>query len=204
MQKLYIKKSLRFVSVLVLGLLLSSGVYAAKIKVLDNPTLIKAAEALPQQGVLRQDANGYVYLVVSPDYISKLFPLLSMPQVSKNDALSGAHISIFYPKEAQRRKIGALPEVGKTFNFKITGLSRIDVKRCVNEDDGNRTWYVLTVESPELTALRERFGYSAKRFHPHISIGYEQQVFKGQACPFRDHQRYQHNRREQQPAYLGQ
>lgn len=196
-----IKKFLCWLSILLCGLLLTSNVYAARIKVLDNPALIKAAESLPQQGVLKQDPNGYVYLAVSPDYINKLYPLLAIANVNKNDAPVGVHISVFYPKEAHRRHVRDLPEVGKTFNFKITGFSRIEVKRCVNADDGNRIWYVLTVDAPELTALRQRFGYSPKRFHPHISIGYEQQVFKGQACQMH---RYYHQRpydRREVPGY---
>jgi hypothetical protein len=131
-----------------------------------------AKKNLPQEGILIQKADGYVYLKVDDNYIHELFPKLDLqyegytePPYFRSSDSPGAHISVF--NEGER----IVPEeVGKTFNFTL--------KKIVIVKPNKKTKYaVLEVDAPELETLRAKYGLNPKLqgFEYHISLAKKQE-----------------------------
>ena len=133
-----------------------------------QPIALEQAVNLSYQGVLKQKENGFVYLGVSNDFVNKLTPLLDHPGLLRPRPTAsrsiGAHISVFYEKEE------IVPsELCDTFDFSVK-----EIRSFTNHTrDGLKKLWVITVDSPELEALRERYGCSAKpKGHDfHITLG---------------------------------
>lgn len=126
-----------------------------------------AQDRLPHEGVLKEEKGGFVYLKVDDDYIQQLYPLLQnpryvMPPYFRRPDSPGAHISVFYVDE--RKQTGKIKEIGETFTFSIIGLAAVPPRY--------REYIVLKVYSPELEALRFRYGLSPllKGHEFHITI----------------------------------
>ena len=133
----------------------------------DDKIVQWALTHLPQTGVLTEGKNGFVYLKVSDDYINQLFPQLSYegyekPPFFRRPDSPGAHISVIYVEE--RNKVGKIDEIGQTFPFKVINIALVPPK--------SKKYVVLVVDSPELQALRKKYGLSPLlKNHPfHISI----------------------------------
>lgn len=128
------------------------------IKFENEMALHYALENLPQQGVLK-NKEGFIYLKVDDNYIYSLFALLEqkgleIPPYFRTESAPGAHISVIYEDERQALP-PMIPEVGQTFNFEIKEFQSIFLR-----DD--KEVYVLVVSSPELEALRTKYGLSSK------------------------------------------
>lgn len=126
-----------------------------------------AKKNLPQEGILVQNPDGFAYLKVDDRYIHDLFPLLGLekegftePPYFRSKTAPGAHISIFYVDEK------VVPEeVGQTFPFKLENI-------VIVKPTKDTSYAVLQVASPELEALRKKYGLSPKLHghEYHISI----------------------------------
>ncbi len=126
-----------------------------------------AREHLPLEGQLIVKSGGFGYLKVDDEYIHTLFPLLGLadsgykkPPYFRSHESPGAHISVFYEDE------NVIPdEIGQTFHFELKNIVIVRVSKTVS-------YAVLQVESPELEALREKYGLSPKLHghEYHISI----------------------------------
>lgn len=126
-----------------------------------------AQENLPKTGQLIVKSDGFGYLKVDDAYINTLFPMLKLkeegfrkPPYFRRHEAPGAHISVFYADENIRPT-----EAGQYFSFEL--------KRIVIVKTSKDTSYViLEVDSPELEALREKYGLSPKLFghEYHISL----------------------------------
>lgn len=122
---------------------------------------------LPLSGTLQQTTDGFVYLDISDRYITECHQFIKNegfkfpPYFDKN--LVGAHITIMTPKEARSLKI---KELGQTFDFKILDGAIVsppkweETKACI-----------LTIEAPEIDALRTHYGLAKSLYPLHITIG---------------------------------
>lgn len=126
-----------------------------------------ARENLPQQGRLVAASDGFVYLKVDDAYIHTLFPMLGLaeegykePPYFRTSSAPGAHISVFYVNEH------IIPEeAGEVFHFELQQIVIVHAGK-------DAAYAVLQVESPELEALRQKYGLSPKLFghEYHISL----------------------------------
>jgi hypothetical protein len=118
-------------------------------------------ETLPLQATLVANDDGFVYLDVDDAYIHKLYPLLELseegfkkpPYFRRPDGI-GAHITVFYVHD------NIIPEeIGDTFTFELKDIVVVRATR-------DASFAVLQVHSPELEALRKKYGFPAKN-HGH-------------------------------------
>lgn len=163
------KKNLNNLSWLVLiiiGLAYAYSIYLEKqpLEKTDQSlkTVVEWAKAnLPQTGILQEANDGFVYLKVDDNYIHQLFPLLHRknyvePPFFRYKNAPGAHISIFYTNE--RSRIDHIHELGDSFSFEINHFKTVP--------PGSNEYLVLTVKSPQLEALRKKYGFKSLR-HGH-------------------------------------
>lgn len=111
-------------------------------------------EQLPHQGVLQDNGKGYIYLKVDDSYIKDVFPLLRAegykePAYFRRPDSPGAHISVFYEEET-RGLTKKITEIGQDFSFVP---DRIETVR-----NGRNRYIILKVTSPDLEALRKKYG----------------------------------------------
>jgi len=132
----------------------------------NSESILQIAQSnLPHSGVLKQDRSGFVYLKVDDHYIDQLFPLLHnreyrKPPYFRRPNAPGAHISVIYSDE----HVYTIAELGQTFSFKILDMAIVPPR--------TQEFVVIQVESPELEALRTKYGLSPLlKGHPfHITI----------------------------------
>ncbi|MBS0637620.1 MAG: hypothetical protein JSS12_08915 [Verrucomicrobia bacterium] len=131
-----------------------------------------AKQHLAHEGVLQRKSDGFVYLKVDDAYIRKLYPMLHLkdkgyrhPPYFRSPEAPGAHISVFYVDEKVSPQ-----EIGKVFHFEPES---IEIVRA-----GSGNYAILVVRSPELEALRKKYGKSPKlhghEFHISIAKSYFQ------------------------------
>ena len=145
--------------------------------------VLEIAKALPQIGVLRKKSNGYVYLDVSNEYITKIFPNLILDgHLRPTDSFGseeGAHITVCKESE-DSSEIEA--EIGKEFVFEVRELRTIASFKTTGVGYGGKVIkyhtgdrWLIAIESPELEELRERCGLSPliDDHDFHITIGFE-------------------------------
>lgn len=137
------------------------------LKPTESEIVQKAIYDLPNQGILKQAPDGYVYLKVPNNYVYRLFPLVKekrfiIPSSIQRHTKIGAHISVIYKKEAS--KIGPIKELGKSYSFLPKKIKHVRT--------GSKEYIILEVESPELETLRRRYGLSSRLMnHPfHITL----------------------------------
>lgn len=110
-----------------------------------------ARQTLPCRGHLKQDADGFVYLELSDNFVAELFPLLGNQELEP--CLAG-QIPVIMPHEwALRKGLGELKELGDAFSFEITNLSAFQPMRWPDVEKV----YFLRLHCPELERLREKF-----------------------------------------------
>jgi hypothetical protein len=165
---------------------LTSGVYEEPVKDFDvdrNQThVLEIAKTLPMTGILKMKSNGYVYLDVSNDYITKLFPNLILDghlrPTNSFGKEEGSHITVV--KDTENAE-GIENEIGNSYTFQVKELRVItswgplqtNPYRCTDVVTGYR--WLLAVESEELEELRINYGLSPliDRHDFHITIGFE-------------------------------
>jgi hypothetical protein len=145
---------------------------------INDPKLLKAAESLPKDGVLKIDKD-YVYLKVSDDYQKNLYPLL-IQNLSADDSKClvpehsslGSHISVFYEGDLSRHEINSLP-TDKIFDFRILEIAKITIVKKFHHQWETTIWYVVMVDSKTLSSIVNQMiltkFYKLSPFH--ISIG---------------------------------
>ena len=134
----------------------------------EEKALEVAKRDLPNQGKLEQGPDGFVYLKVTNQYVDRLFPLVQepgfdIPNSIKRHTKIGAHISVFFKREAQ--SLGPIHEIGNVYSFEP---ERVRVVRA-----GRKEYIILEVKSPDLERLRKQYGLSPKLINHefHITLG---------------------------------
>jgi hypothetical protein len=123
-------------------------------RIIDKPAALSLILGqLTCSGTVVQTADKYIYLKISDEFVTKLFPLIQngenqMPNYFSGPNKSGAHISIIFPEEYS----GALaPEdVGKTMSFSVKDLFKTKIL--------GKTYFAIEVTSTALEGLRNKYG----------------------------------------------
>lgn len=173
MLKSFIQKSLIIVA---LATSLSFPLYAKDdFQVENQPQVIEKVVQFEQKGVLKQKANGYLYVEVSRDYIAEVIPLIDAPgkivppSHYKSKKGIGAHISVIYENELIENEIWEIGELGQEFTFTVIELRTVKL----NKNNKVKKLWLLAVSAPELERLRESYGLPSrlKNHDFHITIG---------------------------------
>lgn len=132
---------------------------------LKFPKIIHAAEHLPSQGNTQITKNNLFYLNIDDDYIHQLFPLLNDERIKKPDYFgeksAGAHITIIYPEENKKIHVDDLQHKYSFF-----------AKDIVAAEIGQKTYYVLLIESASLLRLRKKYNLPELLSFKGYSIGF--------------------------------
>ena len=138
---------------------------------LFHPRLIKKANTLNNQGIVKQD-NGYCFLKISDDFVHGLYPELNQfgefekPDYFNTPQEIGAHITIIYPEENTSIKACDLGQI-HTFHAKDLLKARLDSKEYI----------VVLIESPSIIEIRAKYQlapqptYKRNGIDLHITIG---------------------------------
>lgn len=133
-----------------------------------QPLAMKQTYNLPNQGILKQKSNGFVYLDVDNSYITSLIPTLQcsgelrpLPTAARS---LGAHISVFNEQENVSPE-----ELNTPFEFSVKEIRSF----TLHTRDGLKKQWVIAVDAPQLEQLRTKYGHKEKlQGHDfHISLG---------------------------------
>jgi hypothetical protein len=119
---------------------------------------------LPQCGLLRKDAKGFVYVALDDRYIHELVPEGFEEPPYFGDGLVGAHISVMSAEEGCHLE---LEELGCQVEFCVERCEIVHPPLWAERDLA----YLIIVEAPALDLLRERYGLPPKEYPFHITIG---------------------------------
>lgn len=123
---------------------------------------------LNTSGTLMQNEKGFVYVKVSDEFIYSLQEMItdegffSPPYFGEK--LVGAHITVIKAKEILTREI---EEIGEEIFFEIMECTIVYPMFF----EGLEAAYVITIESPQLDAIREKYGLEKPKHSFHITIG---------------------------------
>ena len=114
--------------------------------------LSRAKEMLPQHGVLKQDAQGLIYLDLPEAYTTELLPLIA-DEGAEIPPYYSPHVVAILPQEhEQRKELESLKVLGQTVSFTVTGCTSLKPRGW---EEMERVW-IVTIQSPELETLRAR------------------------------------------------
>ncbi len=140
-------------------------------KELSNARILNRAGKLSPRGQVHHKEK-YCYLKVDDNYIHDIYPLLSgYGQIQKPDYFKdgvGAHISIIYPEEGLHH-----------FNYDTGIEHEFSVVKFVKTRFQSDMYYVLVVDAPTLSSMREQHQLDARptfkqqKIFFHITIGVE-------------------------------
>jgi len=126
---------------------------------------------LSETGTLRQDRHGFVYVDVSDEYIYKTVDYLESegfhlpPYFCGRDG-HGAHITVISAEEARRKGV-VIQEDGQPIFFKVK-----DCKIIASMREDVDAFCILTIEAPNLDAIRKKYGLGKYPYEYHITIGF--------------------------------
>lgn len=161
---------------------ITTHLYAASDYIVDQHQthVLEIAQSLPQMGVLKKKSNGYIYLDITNEYVTKIFPNLILDgylrPTASFESEEGAHITVM--KETENCP-GIEKEMGREFFFVVKELRKVPSFKKggwngqTSYHTGDR--WMLAVEAPELEELRRCYGLSplVDQHDFHISIGFE-------------------------------
>ncbi len=139
-------------------------VFAADYQVENQPQVIEQVLQFEQKGILKQKANGYLYLDVSNDYIKFALPLIEAagklipPSHYTSKKGIGAHISVIYENEQILNEIWEIAELGQEYSFTVKELRTVKL----NKNNQIKKLWLLAVDAPDLERLRESYGLRSK------------------------------------------
>lgn len=141
--------------------------YSAKIHIKNPiPGILEKAKEIPSRGVLVQKGNGDVYLDISNDFFTELYPIyyLKLSSIWQRARLSypstfnpkgiGAHIVVMTGKELKERGVWYfLKEGGQEYDFSVLKEGYFSY-----EGYEAKKLHVLLIESAGLQDLRAKYG----------------------------------------------
>ncbi|MCI5052629.1 MAG: hypothetical protein MRY21_05795 [Simkaniaceae bacterium] len=138
--------------------------------IVSCPELLSTAEQnYSLSGELKREGD-FVYLDVDDRYILELIELtdgFKLPPYFGKPGLVGAHISVIYASELQKYGIANFEEFGQTFRFSLKDCEIVHPPHWKGVD----SVFLITVDSPELDALREKYDLPPSEFGFHITVG---------------------------------
>lgn len=149
-----------YTKIISLSLLLSS----------STPQIPDSAIAqYPCWGILRENAEGFVYVDVDDNYIHELIHFIEgngyeePPYFGRSD-LVGAHITVVHANEGRPGKIA---EEGQVIHFTPLECRIIQPPNW----EAIENVYLIEVVAPELDAIRAKYGLPKFEFGYHITVG---------------------------------
>jgi hypothetical protein len=175
MSGLFVKNP--FIAIL-LTIILNSFVLSAHNNELEcQPDVVAQLMEVEQIGILKFKDDGYLYLDVSDEFISKAMAIIEVSgkliptrhYTEKNGI--GAHISVIYGNEQPVCDCADIIEVGQPYVFAVRALRSLKLKR----DNFKTKLWMIDVEAPELSLIREKYGLEPlfKGHNFHITLGAE-------------------------------
>jgi hypothetical protein len=127
------------------------------------------SDNLPLYGKLKSDKRGFTYLDLENEYIYELLPFLETPGLAPPPYFSGiftsgAHITAILNSELHTPL--NLENFREEIPFSVTGCYFVEPE---NWHDIETLWY-LTVDSPELSQIRNSLGLSSTIDNKHFYI----------------------------------
>ena len=120
--------------------------------------------------------DGFVYLEVPDEIIDGFFEMLpgrglDKPEAATDKEYVGAHVSVMRPEEHERivKKKKRVREIDEDFAFTLDKLYSTEPEGW----DGVKEVFFVSVKSPELEALRKKYGLSKllNGHDFHITVG---------------------------------
>lgn len=145
---------------------------------IDDKSILATAAKVDSAAQLCLKNNGFVFLNVSNQFVSKIAPQLPIKgkftPVSIKPKGTGAHISVMHEDELIGKGIWELSEAGQRFNFTVKELRYVDRKTAKGE---TRLW-LLAIEAPALERLRQDYHLKPKlQGHDfHVTLGTEEKL----------------------------
>ena len=131
--------------------------------------LQEVKQNLPLTGILKQESNGFTYIDLDDRYIHQLIQNLPIEGFVEppyfGEGLIGAHITLVMPDEWA--EIPQIEECDQPFSFV---LKECEIVHPLNWAEISEV-FLITLDAPELTALREKYGLKPRDFDFHITIG---------------------------------
>jgi hypothetical protein len=111
------------------------------------------------KGILRQTAQGYVYLDIDNQFILSLLPYLTAQGLSRPpyfnlfNSPEGAHIPVISTRESYFQDIGTIQEINQEFSFEIEGFYSVKPNLWPEIDE---VWY-FKVACLALEKMRRKY-----------------------------------------------
>jgi len=122
----------------------------------------------PLSGILKQEPDGFTYVDLDDRYIHELIEQLPRKGFVEPDyfgpGLIGAHITVIMPEEWT--SVQKVEECGREVPFYLKECEIVHPER----EDIDEI-FLITLEAPYLTALREKYGLPQSQFDFHITLG---------------------------------
>lgn len=117
---------------------------------INRPNMLSYAKSnLQNLGIIEQTANGVAYLKVPDNYINELYQQIHIPGYELPQ-----QTQIFIFNENEAKGIATLQELGQTVPFKPLGFYTVVVD--------NQEFFMLAIDSPELSGIRQKYGLTEK------------------------------------------
>jgi hypothetical protein len=131
-----------------------------------------AQENVSLEGTLLKGNGFYIKLKVDKDYINVLFPLLGLEEKGFMKPKTSAHIGVIFDPEVRHRlsESRVEEETGQTFHFTLEGIHIIKIYPNPYHPVPWHHHAVLRVQSPELNALREKYGLTTRSDFFYITL----------------------------------
>lgn len=130
---------------------------------------------LPKRGVLHKDEQGLVYVKIDNNYIHKSIQLLQhegfTPPPYFGEGKHGAHITVMTPEETLYYALGEIEECGQLIKFKPKNCQIV----CPEAWGPGEQACLITVESPTLEQIREKYKIPKNKYEFHITVGVRSQ-----------------------------
>jgi len=138
-------------------------------RVASDPSVLYMSVPMVGRLNLNQEGGSYGILEISEDFKRSVFEAIREPGM-EYDGEYKAHISVFTEDE-MGQLVHPIEESGKAFRFSLRSIETVEPEGW---DEMERVWFV-TVESPELEALRLKYGFPAKlngghEFHITVAV----------------------------------
>lgn len=137
---------------------------------MSKKILSYANKNLPQEGILRQAEDGFLYVELPKEYVFNTLPLMKKahnPPPYFAEGLVGAHITVATADEMAAIRFPPVPNLGQTIAFEIVSLDHLEL-----EDSWiGKEICCFTVRSPQLEKIRIELGLPPIQYDFHVTIG---------------------------------
>src|SRR6185295_6478102 len=132
----------------------------AEFQSLTNPQLLQAARQISCIGPLKQADDNSIYIQVSQEYITRLFPMIPQQQLFDGFAPSqdprGACIEVITKEEMRQAKIKTFQALGRALPFRVIDFCYAPGLTAASQK------LVLIISAPLISELRRKYNLPPK------------------------------------------